>query len=221
MTKDERERLKALAKAAMPGPWYQPQPGTGTAACVCITDAGGTGAVLVKVRRPPFDETAAFIAAARTAVPELIAEVEQMESELHRCAQIEATQLATINRIQDEFDTFRDNADSPGAAFVKALDFQCRHHANRCEELEAEIERLQQRVARFEAEERALAALVRRAGKMTEENAELKRKLSQVEEKRDTYRICSINQREENTTLRARVEGLEQALAECEASKET
>ena len=74
MKQERLAELKALTEAATPGPWkydgimFIQDPDT---SMVC--EIRGYGADL------PMDDNAAFIAAARTALPELIAEIERLQ----------------------------------------------------------------------------------------------------------------------------------------------
>lgn len=73
MTEQQLADLDALAAAATPGPWEQIDSrayssGTGLQVCLCNET----------------DADAAFIAAARTAVPALVAEVRRLRHELAR-----------------------------------------------------------------------------------------------------------------------------------------
>lgn len=76
------DALEALAEAATEGPWCVMRNGLGQSCGVTV----GNGMVLDFGSGGPFDETgttspdAAFIASARTAVPELIAEVRRLRA---------------------------------------------------------------------------------------------------------------------------------------------
>lgn len=81
MSDNDLNRLEALANAATPGPWEAENDcGTG----ILSGMLGG------RPRMMPFGDVwtfadAVFIAAARTAVPELIAEVRRLRERLERC----------------------------------------------------------------------------------------------------------------------------------------
>lgn len=83
MTDDEIKRAKELCEAATAGPWRAAN-GTGSASVVCEA-VGVHCAIYINVRTCEVDECvrrwqadARFIAAARTLVPRLIAEVERL-----------------------------------------------------------------------------------------------------------------------------------------------
>ena len=84
MTQQELDALKALADAATPGPWESEL----TGGCYTVwgkADAMGyDGIVTTDYLNPRLDDSsnAAFIAAARAAVPALLAEVERLREEL-------------------------------------------------------------------------------------------------------------------------------------------
>ena len=80
MTGERLAELKALASAASPGPWtfFGPAPHSG----FCCVLPVGTGRYVATVTNGSRETVgnAAFIATARQAVPELIAEVERLRA---------------------------------------------------------------------------------------------------------------------------------------------
>ena len=77
MTEEELARIEALANAATPGPW----------------ETYGSDRYGWRVDGPPdtdegriSEENARFIAAARDAVPALVAEVRRLRNEIHFCS---------------------------------------------------------------------------------------------------------------------------------------
>lgn len=98
MTNDELERLAKLADAATAGPW--------------VTHIDGHLRLM--------DETAAFIAAARTAVPELLAEVRRLRAALDQCDMVMDT--AAIHGLPQELpDVYRNSWAAAHIAARKAL----------------------------------------------------------------------------------------------------
>lgn len=95
MTPEKLSEWKKLAEAATEGPWYADITRSGPGAAVCRSESVSTVAYpsMEICKFPHKDLSAAktiagraanfdFIAAARTAVPELIAEVERLQREL-------------------------------------------------------------------------------------------------------------------------------------------
>ena len=83
MTDDELDRLDALAQAATPGPWetfswtsIRPKGRTQNVAATYLQIAEGGGQLY------PAHENAAFIAASRTAIPALIAEIRRLREKV-------------------------------------------------------------------------------------------------------------------------------------------
>lgn len=83
MTDEELDRLDALAQAATPGPWevkaksgIRPVGRTQNVAATYLQVAEGGGTLY------PFAENAAFIAASRTAIPALIAEIRRLRAQI-------------------------------------------------------------------------------------------------------------------------------------------
>lgn len=76
MTPEELEKLKQLCNEATPGPWESESYGgaIGDVAAIFTIATGDDG----DVKNAMTVETASFIAASRTAVPALIAEVERL-----------------------------------------------------------------------------------------------------------------------------------------------
>lgn len=74
MTQKDRDELKRLEEAATPGPW-EPSP----AACKALMKLrGGLGKNIADVRYANGVNDTAFIASARNAVPDLLAENQRM-----------------------------------------------------------------------------------------------------------------------------------------------
>lgn len=100
-TAAERATWKALAEDAEDGPWEAVEGASGgwwverrNTATICHIDVDYSG-----------NPDAAFIAAARTAVPALLADVERLERELHICGL--ARDLANEESIQLEAENAR------------------------------------------------------------------------------------------------------------------
>jgi len=83
MTDDEIKRLRRLCEVATPGPWAQD---TGTL-CNKVADAYGRLLLRVHEDHERYPHDAAFIAAAREALPKLLDEVEAWKT---RCGEFEA-----------------------------------------------------------------------------------------------------------------------------------
>jgi len=77
MTRDELQAIKALADAATPGEWVQ-----GEFTGLTVRHDGANICTLGAVTDEHAFYDAAFIAAARAAVPALVAEVERLQTEL-------------------------------------------------------------------------------------------------------------------------------------------
>lgn len=79
MTQDELDRLEALAKAATPGPWYQVYEGSSDWTVYGPDDDVKSVANLHRWHQVECPD-AAFIVAARDAVPALVAEVRRLRA---------------------------------------------------------------------------------------------------------------------------------------------
>jgi hypothetical protein len=96
MNKEQLQHLKDLCSAATPGPWEQrPVKCLGTwdvgSSAIYHWPYSGERAIRCEER-----DDAAFIAAARSALPELIAEVERLEAELSK---VRADYLSLLGQV--------------------------------------------------------------------------------------------------------------------------
>ena len=89
MTNEELDRLEALAKAATPGPWYHVYEGSSDWQVYGPHDDIKPVASLHRYHAPSCPD-APFIAAARDAVPALVAEVKRLRGALVVVAEYEA-----------------------------------------------------------------------------------------------------------------------------------
>lgn len=126
MTPEQLNELERLANAATPGPWRvchdEPHIVIDSRFGVDDPDGGIVAECGGKAFHSPFPENAAFIAAARDAVPYLIAEVRRLE-EQHRCA------VAVAERFYTDIQALR----AENGALQAALDAIARHVLVECD----------------------------------------------------------------------------------------
>lgn len=82
MTPEELEQIKAREERATPGPWYHQQAFSGQH---FVGEGPSDAPTPLALMHGSFDKqarNAAFVTAARTDIPELIAEVERLRAEL-------------------------------------------------------------------------------------------------------------------------------------------
>lgn len=116
MTNEELEAIEALANAATPGPWRETEVG-----CV-LTDANVSERYNQVASVMPIcnkgghcyqDDTAAFIAASREAVPALVAEVRRLRAEAAK-----ATLDASITALVAEVERMKGEVEKSQRVFV-------------------------------------------------------------------------------------------------------
>lgn len=111
MTPSRLAKIKALADAATEGPWGYTYDGSGDYTVGLAKDPQGDGNTIASLYGPVETGTdAAFIAASRTAVPELVAEVERLTALLARpcCLDLAAKVdrlAADVKRLQLDVDS--------------------------------------------------------------------------------------------------------------------
>jgi len=110
MNTKQLERIRAMAEAATPGPWNAKSQRISAEDCWWIESSDGDKTVIFDCSTvdfegggtPPSDSDTAFIIAARTDIPVLIAEIEQLQAENERLRRIyaelkQAYDLALVN----------------------------------------------------------------------------------------------------------------------------
>ena len=110
MTPDRIKELRALCDAATPGPWMKERPnGVGSADdMICFIDISSFNR----------DQDAAFIAAARPALPEALAEIEKLRLDLTDAVAEIGRQGRELGKIQAENDRLR-SRDAAASAVIK------------------------------------------------------------------------------------------------------
>lgn len=103
-----RTRLRELCEKATPGPWTAEYDNADNAGGGWWYDIGparvGAGYLCSDAKEKQVEHDAAFIAAARTAVPELLDEVERLRAELADARRQAEADRADANRIMAEYD---------------------------------------------------------------------------------------------------------------------